>query len=118
LDTEAKRTTDNAASRTAIEAALRDVASRRIFTTTINIKVLGIVVYSKTISRRIMSDTNADKLLDAASHVPAITATSNRKISLQQVYDQVPDRQLFEQVRDDIRDGVIMIRGIDMLGFV
>jgi hypothetical protein len=120
LETEARRTTDNAASRRAIEAALRDVASRKIFTTTITIKapIIGTVLYSKTISRRIMSDANANKLLVAASHVPEITATSNRKISLQQIYDQVPDRQLFEQVRDDIRDGVIVIRGIEKLGFV
>jgi hypothetical protein len=120
LDTEARRTTDNAASRTAIAAALRDVAARKIFTATITIKapIVGTVLYSKTISRRIMSDANANKLLNAASHVPAITATSNRKISLQQVYNQVPDRQLFEQVKDDIRDGLIMIRGIEMLGFV
>lgn len=120
LEAEAKRTTDNASTRAAIDAALRDVASKKIFTTTITIKapIVGTILYSKTISRRIMSDQNADKLLDAASHVPEITATSDRKISMQQIYDEVPDRQLFEQVRDDIRDGVIVIRDIGALGFV
>ena len=37
---------------------------------------------------------------------------------MKQIYDQVDDKALFEQVRDDIRDGVIQIRGIDELGVV
>ena len=34
------------------------------------------------------------------------------------MYDTVNDRELFEEVRDDLRDGVLMMRGIEELGFV
>ena len=120
LKTEAQRATDNAATRAAIESALRDVAARKIFRATITIKdpIFGATLYSKSISRRILSDANAGKLLEAASHVPMITETSNRKLSLQQVYDQVPDRELFEQIRDDLQDGLVAVGDLGTLGFV
>jgi hypothetical protein len=118
LDAEARRTTDNAATRQAIDSALRDVAAKKIFRTTITIKVLGVTVYNKSISRRIMSDANADKLLEAASYVPFITTTSDRKIRMEQIYDAVPDRELFEQVRDDIQDGLVVIEDMGTVGFI
>jgi hypothetical protein len=35
---------------------------------------------------------------------------------MQQIYDQVPDKQLFEQVRDDIQNGFLVMRDIGELG--
>jgi hypothetical protein len=34
------------------------------------------------------------------------------------VYDQVPDRELFEQVRDDLEDGLVVVRELGTVGFV
>jgi hypothetical protein len=120
LEAEARRTTDNAATRNAIDSALRDVAARKIFQATITIKdpVFGTTLYSKTIRRRILSDANAEKLLDAASHVPMITETSDRKIRMQQIYDEAPDQELFEQIRDDMRDELVIVEDLGTIGFV
>jgi hypothetical protein len=35
---------------------------------------------------------------------------------MQQIYDEVPDRQLFEEVRDDLQDGLLVMRDIGALG--
>lgn len=109
---------DNDATRRNIEAALRDVAARKIFRTTYRYKVLGQTVATVNVSRRIMSDANANKLIQAANNAKYIKETSDRKISMKQIYDQVDDRQLFEDVRDDLQDNVVRIMAIDELGFI
>lgn len=111
---------DNATTRATIEAALRDVAARKIFTTTYVYRapIIGTVLKTVTVNKRIMSDANAAALLNAADHVKYIKETSDRRITAQQVYDQVDDRALFEQVRDDIQDGLVVIRKISELGVV
>jgi F0F1-type ATP synthase membrane subunit b/b' len=121
LRAQAQQATDNAQTRAAIEAALRDVAARRIFTTTYSYYITNpfgpdILVATVNVSRRIMSDSNANSLTNAADNVYRIQETSDMKISMQQIYDQVPDKQLFEQVRDDIHDGLLVIRDIGELG--
>jgi hypothetical protein len=68
------------------------------------------------VSRRIMSDANANALINAANNVDRIQETSDIKISMQQIYDEVPDRQLFEDVRDDLQDGLLVMRDIGALG--
>ncbi|MGH7620007.1 MAG: hypothetical protein ACREPM_22565 [Gemmatimonadaceae bacterium] len=120
LKTQAQQITDNAQTRSAIESALRSVAARKIFTTTYVYKdpIFGATLATVNVSRRIMSDANADRLVQAANDVPHITETSDVKISMQQIYDQVDDKALFEQVRDDITNGVLVMRGISQLGFV
>jgi hypothetical protein len=109
---------DNTQTRQAIEAALRAVAAQKIFRTVFQYKVLGKVVKTVNVERRIMSDANAARLIDAANNVKYIKETSDRKIRMQQIYDQIPDRRLFEDVRDDIRDGVVQMENISELGFV
>jgi len=109
---------DNATTRQALEAALRAAAGRKIFSTTFQYQVAGIVVATVTVRKQIMSDANAASLLQAADNVKYITETSDRMISMQQIYDQVPNRQIFESVRDDIQNGVIVMADISDLGFV
>jgi hypothetical protein len=104
---------DNAATRAAIESALRTLAANRIFTMSFNY-LFGTV----TVSFRIMSDAQADVLILAANNVQYIQATSNIMISMQQIYDRIPDREIFEQVRDDIQDGLLVMEDIGELGFV
>ena len=76
------------------------------------------MVATVTVRKQIMSDANAASLLQAADNVKYITGTSDRMISMQQIYDQVPNRQIFESVRDDIQNGVIVMADISDLGFV
>jgi hypothetical protein len=109
---------DNAETRLALEAALRAAAGRKIFSTTFEYQVLGVVVYTTTVRRQIMSDANAASLLQAADNVKYIKETSDRKISMQQIYDQVPNREIFEDLRDDLKNGVIVMADITDLGFV
>ena len=68
------------------------------------------------VSQRIMSDGDANALINAANNVDRIQETSDIKISMQQICDDVPDRQLFEDVRDDIQDGLLVMRDIGDLG--
>lgn len=112
--------TDNATTRAVLERELREMAARRIFTFryTYRDPVFGTTLYSTTVTRRILSDTQANRLIEAADNVYRIQETSDRRIRLQDVYDTVNERALFEDVRDDLRDGVLIMRGIDELGFV
>jgi hypothetical protein len=109
---------DNAQTRQAIEAALRGLAAKKIFRFTFTYKVLGVTVASVTVERRVLSDDNVAKILWAADHVKYIQATSDTRIRMQQIYDQIPDRQIFEQVRDDVQNGVIRMVNISELGMV
>jgi hypothetical protein len=118
LKADAQQIQDNDATRAEIEAALRAVAARKIFTTTFKYKVGGVTVKTVDVSRRIMSDSQANQLITAADNVKYIKETYDRKISMQQIYDSIPDKQIFEQVKDDIHDGVIVIDDVGEIGFV
>ncbi|MGH7467134.1 MAG: hypothetical protein ACRENP_04025 [Longimicrobiales bacterium] len=109
---------DNAQTRQAIEATLRAVAANKIFRATFTYKVLGVTVASVYVEKRIMSDAQAAQILNAANNVRYIKETSDIKIRMQQIYDQIPDRQIFEQVRDDVQNGVIKMAAISELGMV
>ena len=109
---------DDAATRAALEAALRTLAANKIFTMSYTHYVFGIQVAKVSVSRRIMSDAQADLLIQAANNVKYIPAASNVMISMQQIYDRIPDRAIFEQVRDDIKDGVVVMARIEELGLV
>jgi hypothetical protein len=120
LATEARRTSDNAQTRVAIESALRDVAARKIFRTTYRYRdpIFGTTLVTVDVARRIMSDANAARLIQAADNVHRIRETSDVRISMQRIYDEVDDKALFEQVRDDVKDGLLVMRTIGELGFV
>lgn len=110
---------DTQATRDRIEAALRGLAAKKIFRTTYKYSkpIVG-TLYSRKITVRILSDAQAAKLIEAANNVKYIKETSDRRISMGQIYDQVHDRALFERVRNDIKDGVVRISSIDELGVV
>jgi hypothetical protein len=114
----ATNATDNATTRTVLERELRGMAARKIFTFNYSYRVLGVTVYSTTVTRRILSDTQANRLLQAADNVHRIGETSNIKVQMEQVYETVNDRELFEEVRDDLEDGLLRMAAIDELGFV
>jgi hypothetical protein len=119
LKAAARNATDDRTTRSAIESALRSVAARKVFTTTYRYydPVFGTLLYTRKVSRRIMSDSQAAKLIEAADNVWRIQETSSVKISMQQIYDEVDDKALFEGVRDDIQDGLVVIAEIGQLGF-
>lgn len=120
LEAAVTNATDNATTRTILERELREMAARKtfVFTYTYKDPIFGTTLYSTTIRRTILSDSQASRLIEAADNVYRIQETSDLKIQLRQVYDTVNDRELFEEVRDDLRDGVLMMRGIEELGFV
>jgi len=118
LKAAALATQDNAATRTAIKSALETLAANKIFEMTYIHYILGVEVYRVPISYRIMSDATANQLIQAASYVQYIQPTSNIMISMQQIYNQIPAREIFEQVRDDITDGLLVMENIGELGFV
>jgi len=118
LKAAALQTQDNAATRAAIESALRAVAANKILTVNYTHYVLGFPVVTINVSRRIISDAQANQLILAANNVQYIPATSNIMISMQQIYNVIPDRAIFEQVRDDIKDGLLVMEDIGELGFV
>jgi hypothetical protein len=109
---------DNDQTRKTLETALRGVAANKIFHTTFQYKVLGVVVKTVTVDKRIMSDADAAKLIAAANNVKYIKERSDVMISMKQIYERVPDRQIFEELRDDLRNGVLVMADIGELGFI
>lgn len=118
LKAAAQNANDNDATRATIERALRELAAHKVFTFNFSYRVLGQTVYSTTYTRRILSDEQASMLLRAADNVHRIKETSDLKIKLQSVYDTVNERALFEQVRDDLENGVLKMRPFEEMGFV
>jgi len=118
LKASAQEIQDNDATRREIENALRALAARKIFKTTFEYKVLGRVVKTVNISQRIMSDAQASQLTTAADNVKYIKESWDRKIRAQQIYDSIPDKEIFERVKGDIENGVVMIPDLEEFGFV
>jgi hypothetical protein len=116
----AARAGDNDATRKALDTALRLLAANKtfMFTYTAKVPLTGIVLWSVTFSRRILADDVAAKLIAAADNLKYIPETSAIKIRMQEIYNLIPDRLIFEQVRDDIQNGLLVMRTIGELGFV
>lgn len=118
LKAAAQNANDNQTTRNTLEAALRSVAAKKVFSTTYRYRVLGKTVKTVSFSRQVISNSQAAALVNAANNVWRIQETSSIKISMQQIYDQVPDKQIFDEVKDDIQDGLLIMRDIGELGFV
>jgi len=118
LKAAAQNATDNATTRAVLERELRETAARKIFSYTFTYKIWGITVYSTTVTRRVLSDTQANALIEAADNVYRIQETSDRKIQMEQVYQTVNDRELFEGVKDDLQNGVLVMATLEEMGFV
>jgi len=104
---------DNSATRASIERALRRVAARKTMTVTYRHKVLGVTVKTVTVTAQVLTSAQATQLRNAADNVQHIKATSDRKITMQQIYDQVHAKALFEQVRS----GTLRIPTVSSFGF-
>ncbi|MGK7311859.1 MAG: hypothetical protein ACN0LA_06420 [Candidatus Longimicrobiales bacterium M2_2A_002] len=117
LKAAAQEIRDNDQTREEIEAALRSVAARKIFSTSFTVKRFGVTWKTIHISRRILSDGNANKLIEAADNVKYIKETWDRKVRLQQIYDAIPAREVFEQLKQDIESGTRSIPELGELGF-
>jgi hypothetical protein len=120
LKNAAQDATDNATTRNTIERELREMAARKtfVFKYTYKDPVFGITLYSKTFTTTVLSDSQVNRLLEAADNVYRIEETSDTKIRMEDVYETVNERDLFEDVRDDLEDGLLIMRGIEELGFV
>lgn len=118
LKTAALAIQDNAATRAAIESALREAANSHTFTTSYTYYILGVPVKTVTITRRVLTTSQVATLLTAADNVKYIAETSDIMISMKQIYDTVPERELWESVRDDIQNGLLVMEDIDQMGFV
>ena len=114
---------DDAATRALLRAALTTLVANKTFTASYThyigpeccrIKVYGPVEFS----RQILTNAQADMLTQAVGYIDNIPAKSNIMISMQQIYDVIPERAIFEQVRDDIKDGLLVMEDIGELGFV
>jgi len=118
LKNQANSTTDSDAWRKAIESALRTAAGYKYFETTYKYKVLGQTVKTVNIKERILSDSQVSKLITAANNVKYIAETSDRKITAQQIYDNIPEKEIFERVKTSIEEGTAIIPDFEEFGYV
>ncbi|MDX1647342.1 MAG: hypothetical protein R3304_09375 [Longimicrobiales bacterium] len=120
LKAAAQNATDNETTRAVLERELREMAARKTFRFTYTYKdpLFGTTLYSTTVTRTILTDAQAERLIEAADNVYRISETSEIKIRMQRIYDSVNERDLFEDVRDDLESGILVMRGIEELGFV
>ena len=118
LRAQALATQDSDAWRAAIEAALRTAASYAWFDETFEYKILGQTVATVRIRIHILSDEQVAQINLAANNVRYIKETWEVKVRAQDIYDRIPDREIFERVRDDIRNGVVAIPSITEIGYV
>jgi hypothetical protein len=66
----------------------------------------------------VLTDSQANTLINAANNVKYIKETSDRKIRMQQIYDSIPAKSIFEKVKQDIANGVDAIPSLSEFGFV
>jgi hypothetical protein len=118
LEAAAKEIRDNDQTRREIEQALRGLAARRTFSTTYTYKVLGVTAATVKVSATVLSTSDANRLITAANNVKYIKETSDRKIRMQQIYDAIPSREIFAQIKEDIENGVSRIPTLEEFGFV
>ena len=123
LKAAALNTSDNGTTRTEIEAALRDLASRnkvnKNVTITGKVKKIICINYSTTrsISITVISSSQVNQLLAAANAVKYIAETSDLRVQAQQIFDAFSPRDILQRVRDDIEAGVAQIPTVDEVGF-
>jgi hypothetical protein len=117
LKARAQATQDSDAWRAAIAAALRTAAGYEWFDETYRYVVLGQTLATVRIQVRILSEAQTAQMLEAADNARYIKESWDVKVRAQEIYDQIPSREVFERVRDDIRDGVVMIPAITEIGY-
>ncbi len=129
LQAAAEETQDNDQTRSEIEAALRDAASRkrlnRTVTFTLNVasKIVGCGITSTqnrdfSLNIQILPDAQVNQLLTAADNVKFIAETSDLKIKAQQIFDSLPSTEELQQLRADLQSGVREIPDVGEEGFI
>jgi len=98
---------DNAATRAALEGALRTLLRNK----TIEVCPLNLICVGPF---DILTPDQADKVGLAADYVKYIPAASNVMISMRQIYNLIPDRLIFEQVRDNLQNGLLVMKDIEL----
>jgi hypothetical protein len=121
LKTQAQNADDEALRETLRQALLavhaNQVFSRRITVSHTFPSPFGtITVFDQTITRRVISESDAAAILTAANNVHLIAATSNIMISAQAIFDAFPAEQVLSTVRQEVAAGVAAIPTIDGFG--
>jgi hypothetical protein len=140
LDRAAKETNDNETTRKEIEEALRDLAKLNRLNTSVTVRITGgnkavnnpfpipdvskCSIFSDDYYRTVSIDVEvltAEQvalLNEAADNVKYIAETSEIKIKAEEIFDQIPDKEVMEQLKEDIRNGTSSIPNIEEVGFI
>jgi hypothetical protein len=109
------RKADDAATRALLRSALTALIDNQSISVTVGIPGTFL---SYSYSRDILTNTQANYLIQARSYIPFIQPASEHMVTMRQVYDLIPDRLIFEQVRDNVQNGVLVMKPVSQLGFV
>jgi len=102
-----------------LEAALRTVYANRTFKETFTVSVEVAIVgpnikFSKsyTVSETILSNSQADAVLQAANNVHLIPETSDQVVSAQAIFDRLPTQQIIDRARQSVEQGVAQVPAV------
>ena len=112
---------DDPTLRQSLEVALRQAYAHRFFKEEIKVKVdlpspLKDYTHTELVNERVLSKTNADRILLAANNMKYIQTTSDIRVSAQQIFDQIPVDQAVEKARQEVEDGLQQIPTFDGAG--
>jgi hypothetical protein len=107
--------------RDALERALRAVYSRRTYSNTITVTInlpspIPDYTHTERVSRNILTPGQAAQVLTAANNVQFIQATSDIKISAEEIFDQIPVEDAINTARQEVNDGLKQIPRFDGAG--
>ena len=74
-------------------------------------------LYKNTYTRDILTAAQADQVKTARDNAHRIQETSDHKISVQQVYDELPIREIIDEVRQEVEDALTVVPIPEGLGF-
>lgn len=98
-----------------LEAALRAAYAKRTFKETfkVTVSVAGIsVTKSYTVSRTILTSSQATAVLNAAENIHLIPETSDRVVSARQIIDRLPTQQIIDQARQSVEDELVAVPAV------
>ena len=113
---------DSASLRESLRQALLAAHANQVFSRRITVNYAfpspfgTVTVYDQTVTRRVISQADADAILAAANNVYRIAETSDIMISAQAIFDAFPTEQVLSTVRQEVASGVAAIPSVDGLG--
>jgi len=115
---------DDESLRQALKIALDRAYDNRSVRVTVSItKKFGfpfnktLTLYSRDSNFTVLDTATANQIKEAANNVHLIAATSNIMISSQQIFDQLPTKEVIASVREDVTNGVANIPLVEGLGY-